>query len=156
MMFLASNSFHNLRGQKQLCPCYHARNLQEIHWNKLLCGMYGFTAKLSVPRLNICQILMKCICLGKSCLQCVSLVCPFYNRLKYPFDYSFPKLKTPQPKFFWCLLYFNFIPGHFDEKIMPSAGPLPYVQSLVCSFNNTCHKDEQRDFTQLTGYNGST
>merc|ERR1712037_1046198 len=45
---------------------------------------------------------------------------------------------------------------HFDEKIMPSAGPLPYVQSLVCSFNNTCHKDEQRDFTQLTGYNGST
>ena len=46
--------------------------------------------------------------------------------------------------------------GHFDEKIMPSAGLLPYAQSLVCSFNNTCHKHEQRDFTMLTGYNGST
>lgn len=39
---------------------------------------------------------------------------------------------------------------------MPSAGLLPYAQSLVCSFNNTCHKHEQRDFTMLTGYNGST
>lgn len=44
---------------------------------------------------------------------------------------------------------------HFDEKIMPSAGLLPYAQSLVCSFNNTCHKHEQRDFTQLSGYNSS-
>ena len=26
---------------------------------KLLCGMYGLTAKLYVPRLNICQILMR-------------------------------------------------------------------------------------------------
>ena len=49
MMFLASNSLHNLRGQKWSCPCYHARHLQQIHWSKLLCGMYGFTAKSSVP-----------------------------------------------------------------------------------------------------------
>ena len=50
MMFLTSNSLHNLRGQKWSCPCYHARHLQQIHWSKLLCGMYGFTAKSSVPR----------------------------------------------------------------------------------------------------------
>ena len=40
---LASNSLLNLRGQKLSCPCYHARHLQQIHWSKLLCGMYGFT-----------------------------------------------------------------------------------------------------------------
>ena len=27
--------------------------------SKLLCGMYGLMAKLSVPRLNICQILIR-------------------------------------------------------------------------------------------------
>ena len=35
---------------------YQARHLQQIHWSKLLCG----TAKSSVARLNICQILMRC------------------------------------------------------------------------------------------------
>ena len=59
MMFLASNSLNNLRGQKWSCPCYHARHLQQIHWSKLLCGMYGLMAKSSVPRLNVCQILMR-------------------------------------------------------------------------------------------------
>ena len=59
MMFLASNRLHNLRGQKWSCPCYHAKHLQQIHWSKLLCGMYGLTAKSSVPRLNICQLLMR-------------------------------------------------------------------------------------------------
>jgi hypothetical protein len=39
--------------------CYLARYLQHIHWSKLLCGMYGLTAKSSVSRLNICQILMR-------------------------------------------------------------------------------------------------
>ena len=34
MMFLASNSLHNPRGQKWSCPCYHARHLQQIHRNK--------------------------------------------------------------------------------------------------------------------------
>ena len=48
MMFMASNSLHNMGGQKLSCPCYHARHLQQIHWTKLFCGMYGFTAKLSV------------------------------------------------------------------------------------------------------------
>ena len=45
MMFLASNSRHNLRDQKWSCPCYHARHLQQIHWSELLCRMYGLTAK---------------------------------------------------------------------------------------------------------------
>ena len=31
MMFLASNSLHNLRGQKQSCPYYQARHFQQIH-----------------------------------------------------------------------------------------------------------------------------
>ena len=31
MVFLASNSLHNLRGLKLSCPCYHARHLQQIH-----------------------------------------------------------------------------------------------------------------------------
>ena len=59
MMFLASYSLHNHRGQKWSCPCYHARHLQQIHWSKPLCGMYGLTAKSSAPTLNICQILMR-------------------------------------------------------------------------------------------------
>ena len=28
------NSLCNLRGQKWTCPCYHARHLQQIHWQK--------------------------------------------------------------------------------------------------------------------------
>ena len=36
-----------------------ARHLQQFHRSKLLCGMYGFMAKLSVSRLNIYQILMR-------------------------------------------------------------------------------------------------
>ena len=39
--------------------CYLARHLQEIHWSKLVCGMYGLTAKSSIARLNIYQILMR-------------------------------------------------------------------------------------------------
>ena len=39
--------------------CYHASLLQQIHFSKLLCGMYGLTAKSSVATLNICQILMR-------------------------------------------------------------------------------------------------
>ena len=42
-----------------LILCYHARHLQQIPLSKLLCGMYGLTAKSSIARLNICQILMR-------------------------------------------------------------------------------------------------
>ena len=51
------------------------------------------------------------------------------------------------------VFYFLFT-GHFEEKMLPSAGFIPYAQSLVCSFNNTCHKYEQ-EYTQFNGYNGS-
>ncbi|XP_045158186.2 phospholipid-transporting ATPase ABCA1-like isoform X2 [Mercenaria mercenaria] len=34
---------------------------------------------------------------------------------------------------------------HFDGKAMPSAGVLPFLQSFMCTFNNTCHKTENAD-----------
>ena len=46
MMFLASNSLHNLGGQKWSCPCYHARHLQQIHRNKIFCRIYGLGVML--------------------------------------------------------------------------------------------------------------
>ena len=39
-----------------LIQCYQARHL---HWNKLLSWMYGLAVIVSVPKLNICQILMR-------------------------------------------------------------------------------------------------
>ena len=51
LVFLASNSLYNLRGQ---------RYLHQIHRIKLkYVWMYGFMAKLSVATFNICQILMR-------------------------------------------------------------------------------------------------
>ena len=38
---------------------FHTRHLQQIHWSKLLCWMYGFTAKSSISILDICKILMR-------------------------------------------------------------------------------------------------
>jgi hypothetical protein len=52
--------------------CYHARHLLQIHWSKLLCGMYGFMAKSSVSRLNICRILMRYV--NQSGGQIISIV----------------------------------------------------------------------------------
>ena len=46
-----------------LILCYHARHLQQIHWSKLLCGMFGLTVKSSIAGLNICQILMRFVCM---------------------------------------------------------------------------------------------
>ena len=42
-----------------LILCYHPRHLQQIHWSKLLCGMYGLMAKSSVAPLNILGLLMR-------------------------------------------------------------------------------------------------
>ncbi|KAL8576509.1 hypothetical protein ACOMHN_003067 [Nucella lapillus] len=46
---------------------------------------------------------------------------------------------------------------HYDGKAMPSAGTLPFVQSYVCNFNNTCHQQMSSD--ELPGsapsFNGS-
>ncbi|XP_071439608.1 phospholipid-transporting ATPase ABCA1-like isoform X2 [Hetaerina americana] len=29
---------------------------------------------------------------------------------------------------------------HYQQKAMPSAGNLPFIQSFICAFNNTCHR----------------
>ena len=39
--------------------------------------------------------------------------------------------------------YDAFIVGHFDSKAMPSAGLLPFFQSMFCAANNTCYPTEQ-------------
>lgn len=31
---------------------------------------------------------------------------------------------------------------HFDAKALPSAGIFPFLQSLACTLNNTCHQNE--------------
>jgi len=36
---------------------------------------------------------------------------------------------------------------------MPSAGILPFVQSFVCSYNNTCHKTVNAD--EMAGVAGT-
>ena len=55
----ASFIFLRMEADFSFILCYHASHLQQIHWSKLLCGMFGLTAKSSVARLNICQILMR-------------------------------------------------------------------------------------------------
>ena len=35
--------------------------------------------------------------------------------------------------------------GHFDGKAMPSAGPLPFLQGILCTTNNTCHAKATAD-----------
>ena len=82
------------------------------------------------------------------------------NKYVYMYDIQYIENKMPNCQFWLLVLiftnknFFFFITGHFEEKIMPSAGFLPYAQNLVCSFNNTCHKYEQIE-NRLNGYNGS-
>ena len=38
------------------------------------------------------------------------------------------------------MFYFSCTSGNFEEKAMPSAGILPFVQTFICTFNNTCHR----------------
>ena len=45
--------------------------------------------------------------------------------------------------------------GHFEEKAMPSAGFLPFAQSFICTFNNTCHRDTWTQPGKLQEYNSS-
>ena len=35
--------------------------MQQTHWSKNFCGMYGFSAKSSVPTLNILRLLIRCL-----------------------------------------------------------------------------------------------
>ena len=90
-MFLASNSLHNLRGQKWSCPCYHARHLQQIQWSKLLCGMYGFTAKLSVPPSTTMSLINK-----------INIYCKISLQLPFPLKLSVQST-TRVPRMLWFL-----------------------------------------------------
>ena len=45
--------------------------------------------------------------------------------------------------------------GYFEEKAMPSAGFLPFVQSFICTFNNTCHDTEWTEPGRTQQYNQS-
>ncbi|XP_048255576.1 phospholipid-transporting ATPase ABCA1-like isoform X2 [Haliotis rufescens] len=47
---------------------------------------------------------------------------------------------------------------HFDGKAMPSAGTLPFLQSFLCTFNNTCHQSVTADERAGTvdSFNSST
>ncbi|ESP01294.1 hypothetical protein LOTGIDRAFT_212836 [Lottia gigantea] len=46
---------------------------------------------------------------------------------------------------------------HFDGKAMPSSGLLPFLQSYLCTYNNTCHMKVTEDETagDVTGFNNS-
>nr|XP_037288902.1 retinal-specific phospholipid-transporting ATPase ABCA4-like [Rhipicephalus microplus] len=44
---------------------------------------------------------------------------------------------------------------HFDAKAMPSAGLLPFVQSTVCTLNNTCHREPATQSSAEQQYNTS-
>jgi len=44
---------------------------------------------------------------------------------------------------------------YFEEKVMPSAGFLPFAQSFICTFNNTCHRSLWTEPGKLESYNQS-
>ena len=51
---------------------------------------------------------------------------------------------------------FNFVSeGHFEEKAMPSAGLIPFGQSFICTFNNTCHRNSWTQPGTFQEYNRS-
>ena len=52
-------------------------------------------------------------------------------------------------------LTFATFSGYFDEKAMPSAGIVPFLQSFFCTFNNTCYDHEQKNFGSIQTYNDS-
>jgi hypothetical protein len=51
-VFLASNSLHEVRGQKWSCPCYNPKNFEQIYCSKLFCRMYGLAVMLSISRFD--------------------------------------------------------------------------------------------------------
>ena len=51
--FLASNSLHNHGGQKLSCPSYNTKNFEQIHCNKLFCGMFGLAMMPSISTLDV-------------------------------------------------------------------------------------------------------
>ena len=49
-VFLASNSLHDLGGQKRFCWCYNTKFFEQSQWNKTFCRMYGLAVMLSISR----------------------------------------------------------------------------------------------------------
>ena len=45
-VFLASNSLHDLWGQKKICPCLNSLNFEQIQWNKIFHRMYGLAVNI--------------------------------------------------------------------------------------------------------------
>ncbi|XP_046688216.1 retinal-specific phospholipid-transporting ATPase ABCA4-like [Homalodisca vitripennis] len=45
----------------------------------------------------------------------------------------------------------NISECHFTPKALPSVGQVPFIQSFLCSFNNTCHATEKE--AQIDGSN---
>ncbi|CAG0915033.1 unnamed protein product [Notodromas monacha] len=46
--------------------------------------------------------------------------------------------------------HYDVVISHFEPKSMPSTGLFEFFRSAICSFNNTCHRDEfvQRSFRE--------
>ena len=42
--------FFRLEAEFFLSPCYHARHLQQIHWFKIFCRIYGLAVMLTITR----------------------------------------------------------------------------------------------------------
>ena len=40
-------------------PCHHARHLQQIHWFKIFCRMYGLAVMLTIPTSSTCLLLIR-------------------------------------------------------------------------------------------------
>ena len=101
---LASNSHHG--GQKQVCLCYHARHLQQNLRINLFCGMYGFTAKLSVARSKVhllFQIVVK-ICSAESANQ---LYESYKIKRQGSFKKNMPSVNGLMDQFIWILKCLN-------------------------------------------------
>ena len=103
--------FLRLEADFFVLSCYHARHLQQIHWNENFCRMFGLAVIASDAWLNICQILMRLV--EASC---------FKNSLLKSFFWCWNKHlgrtnQMPLEFFrnFWCslLLLQKFWPGQF-------------------------------------------
>ena len=51
--------FSRLEAEFFLSPCHHARHLQQIHWFKIFCRMYGLAVMLTIPRSSTCLLLIR-------------------------------------------------------------------------------------------------
>ena len=45
--------FFEVGGRFFLSPCYHARYLQQIHWFKIFCRMYGLVVMLTILTMSL-------------------------------------------------------------------------------------------------------